>query len=201
MGKKMSNFEKAFEELGRIEGKNILTNRKDDLGGRTYWGISQKYHPSWPGWKVVDRYSNVLLSRKNTIIPDGLEAMVQTFYKKNFWDKCSLDGVSDFDIANEIFESYVNIGGKVRRWMQENLNLLNNKGSWWPEIAVDGKIGPQTLTTLSQALRRPKIKQRYLKLMNITQGAHYRSKALSVGSQEANLGGWLDQRVVLPTKL
>jgi len=39
----MKNFDKAFDLLCKMEGYN--SNVKGDLGGRTIWGVSEKYFP------------------------------------------------------------------------------------------------------------------------------------------------------------
>ncbi len=198
------HFDKCFVSLIKVEGLK-LTNRKADLGKETYAGISRKHFPNLGIWKEIDRIKKNFpqkqwnrLLKVDTII----QSEVKSFYKKKFWDAARLDEVKDYDVCHEIFDSYVNIGGKVKRWVQEALNNLNqNEGKrYWKDIKEDGKIGPTTIRTLNAAIKKPKIWSRFLKDMNIAQGYHYRTLARKKKSQELNYGGWLDQRVTLPVR-
>lgn len=46
-------WEQFFEWLMGHESRAI-TNDPRDPGGQTCWGISRRYHPTWPGWRMVD---------------------------------------------------------------------------------------------------------------------------------------------------
>ena len=49
----MADFEKAFINTMGYEGGYVYD--PDDAGGETYKGISRRYHPSWPGWRIIDK--------------------------------------------------------------------------------------------------------------------------------------------------
>lgn len=48
----MADFNKAHLEVMGNEGG--YANNPADSGGETYKGIARKFHPAWPGWKMVD---------------------------------------------------------------------------------------------------------------------------------------------------
>ena len=39
-------------------------------------------------------------------------------------------------------------------WLQRLLNALNQRGTAWPDLTVDGKVGPATLAALAALLKK-----------------------------------------------
>jgi hypothetical protein len=88
------NYEKSFHFVMGVEGSR--SEDPHDPGGRTIWGISEKYHP-----EVVKKLWN--LSDNDAKI----EAMA--FYRGEFWDKVGGDRLPDkHDLV--IFDTAVNQG-------------------------------------------------------------------------------------------
>ena len=61
------------------EGRAI-TNDPRDPGRQTCWGISRRYHPRWPGWRLVDA---------GVVARSVLEPVVSDFYRdwlRDYWD-------------------------------------------------------------------------------------------------------------------
>lgn len=55
----------------------------------------------------------------------------------------------------EVVDTGVNAGtGRAARWFQESLNHFNERGRLFPDIAVDGQIGPGTIAAFDRLIRR-----------------------------------------------
>lgn len=102
----MADFLIAYKKTGGFEGGwNHVVN---DRGGETYKGISRKFWPQWPGWRIVDKKKPL---KHGAIIKDPeLERLVQAFYKKQFWDVVSGDNIEDQNTANTLYDFGVNAG-------------------------------------------------------------------------------------------
>jgi lysozyme family protein len=101
-------------------------------------------------------------------------------------------------IAAELFDTGVNMGPKVAAsFLQRALNALNRGASDYPDIAVDGHIGPATLAALDGFLRRrgPAGEAVLLKAIEALQGERYLRLAERRPANEAFLYGWLANRI------
>lgn len=175
-------FDSAFKSVVGIEGG--YTNDKSDSGGETMYGITIR----------VARASSYAGAMRD--LPLGL---AKEIYYLKYWVTNKLDLIEDFEITEELFEQGVNMGTKrPALWLQENLNALNNRGKRWDDIVEDGKIGYQTLRQLNKCLLLKKGKARLLKLLNVCQAMFYRDLTRRREKDEKYLGGWLDNRVVMP---
>lgn len=131
----MADFKIAYKKTGGWEGG--YSNVASDTGGETYKGISRKWHPKWEGWKVVDK--NKPLKRNQIIKDSALDAMVEKFYKKEFWDVISGDSIEDQYSANTLYDFGVNAGhGKSINNIQKVLGL-----------PVTGKISKQLIEAIN----------------------------------------------------
>ena len=138
----MANFDEAFDITMGHEGGYV--NDPNDAGGETYRGISRRYHPTWSGWNVID-------DTKPHIDHNELDPYVREFYEAHYWDRLRLDEFDDQEIAEEMFDTAVNMGvGRAGRFLQESLNYLNRNESLFYDLVVDGKIGPATLAALNE---------------------------------------------------
>ena len=66
----------------------------------------------------------------------------------DYWDVLCLDSIVEVCpvVAERLFDIGVNMGcGRAAEWMQRILNALNQNGRLWPDIAVDGALGDETL--------------------------------------------------------
>lgn len=183
-------FDKAFAHTIQIEGGFV--NDPNDRGGMTYKGISRKNFPSWEGWPLMDMLikDEYKTSTINKILEADreLQKKVKEFYYQEFWWKLRLDDIQDEAVQMELFDTGVNMGkGRAGQFLQKGLNLLNRKGKDYPDIKVDGQIGPNTL----KAFRACKRKENLYKILNVLQGAYYVKIAENDPSQEAYMNGWL----------
>lgn len=183
----MADFNLCFGITMKIEGG--YSNLSTDRGGETYKGISRKYHPTWEGWKILDsvKIKNDLELSKNVVLQDR----VKSFYKTEFWDKLKGDLIKSQLLAEELFDTGVNLGtAPAVKFLQEALNVLNRNKTLYPDTNVDGVMGATTLSYLTILLTKDKADLVY-KVMNILQGKYYLDIMKNDVSQEANARGWL----------
>jgi len=147
-------FEEEYNEVMGVE-KIKLTNIKGDPGEETFAGISRKKWPDWEGWPSVNRC--VRATRRPEEDPDIL-VKVRSFYYSNFWIRLQCHrilGAGAPDVAGELFEAAVNCGpGRGAMFLQTALNRLNSGAALYPDIKVDGAVGPKTLGALADCLKR-----------------------------------------------
>lgn len=148
------HFRAAFEAMSEHEGRAQWSNRSDDPGGETYWGISRVWWPSAAVWTHVDDWS---AGRISAAIRDSLCApLVRGFYRVQFWDRFMGDQVAAESpaVAAELLEAGVNLGvHRAVSFLQEALNLQNRRATVYPDLVVDGRLGQRTLTTLRRYLQ------------------------------------------------
>lgn len=108
----MADFEKAFNKIIANEGGYV--NDKDDKGGETFMGITRKNHPKAAIWNIIDEYIDAYGTYYGLVsyIKNNNKAMdsIKDIYRKQYWDKLSLDKVRSQSIANELFDDCVNRG-------------------------------------------------------------------------------------------
>lgn len=173
------DFKYCVEKVFSFEGG--YSNDSDDLGGETNWGITVKTARRAGYTKPMK-----LMTREEA----------ELIYKKLYWDILRLDDVIDRDVCLEMFDTGVNMGQSWPvRFLQRILNALNNEGKRWNDIAVDGKIGPVTVTTLNSSLPHKDMKECILKGMNGLQTARYVDITENREKNEKYLKGWLLHRV------
>lgn len=102
----MADFKKAIEKISLSEGG--YANDLNDSGGETYKGVSRKNWPNWIGWNLIDASVYKTNAALNAIA--GLQDLVVSFYKVNFWDKIGGDLIVSQPIANLLMDSAVNEG-------------------------------------------------------------------------------------------
>jgi lysozyme family protein len=184
----MAQFDIAYKITMAHEG--LYSNHPTDNGAETFAGISRRYYPTWNGWLIVDRHKRLPHFPQNLKENEALQEQVYSFYKKNFWDVNKLDKVSNQEIANELFDTGVNMGYRVAaEFLQKSYNLLSKDEAAYKKITVDGAIGPKTLSAINGHPMPTKI----LKTLNILQGAKYISICERDPSQEVFFSGWIER--------
>ena len=149
----MTSFNKALSAEG------LISNNPADKGGFTYKGISQTKHPSWSGWKIIDSILPSLASKRRGTEGEVLNSnqqlnhLVQEFYHSEFWNKIQGDLLPSQLIADELFDSSINLGVPVAsEFLQRTINLLNRNTHLYSDITVDGIIGSKTLAALNKCI-------------------------------------------------
>jgi len=70
---------------------------------------------------------------------------VKAFYKENYWDKFLGDEINSQEIADEIFDTSVNMGvERAVKFLQKALNYLNRDELLYLNLVVDGSIENNT---------------------------------------------------------
>ena len=137
----MATFSISFNLTMGAEGG--YANNPADSGGQTYKGVARNYNPNWGGWAIVD--SILATNPPNINAALGANAQLQTdiqsFYMTNYWDVNSTGSINDQQIANQVFDTSVNMGaGRGAQFLQQAAG-----------VTVDRIIGPQTLATVNAA--------------------------------------------------
>jgi len=184
----MADYDVAFDITLAHEGG--YDNDPDDAGGETYKGVARKYYPTWAGWAIIDAAKeepNFPDSLKGNIV---LDSMIREFYRINYWNRFDGDGLSEQLLANELFDTGVNMGvSRAVEFLQKALNVLNRNGKLYDDIGEDGKFGNDTITALSAYLSTDSVNL-LLKIMNVLQGMHYVNYMTKNPTQEKYARGW-----------
>ena len=187
----MAEYTIAHAKTRKNEGG--YANNPLDRGKETYAGIARNFWPSWPGWTIIDavkaksgtRGIDAILAKDVT-----LQGMINSFYKVNFWDVNRLDAILNQELANTLFDIGVNSGtGTAAKTLQEALNLSNANGQAYPDILVDGQIGPKTVQ-YTNGHYRPEL---LYKLVIALQWERYIKIMRNNPSQEAFAASWFSR--------
>ncbi|MDE7372163.1 MAG: surface-binding protein, partial [Desulfovibrio sp.] len=192
----MADFATAYAPLAQYEGG--YSNNAADRGGETYAGIARNFFPSWAGWPIVDKWKKAVgtkPSKLNKVLSTDpeLRPLVEGWYKAEWWDRLGL-GTLPQALANEIFEQAVNLGkAGAGRKVQTVCNAFNYKGGspLFPDLKVDGAIGPKTLAALRTILESRADEAALVHALNAMQGAHYLELAAKKASQRVFTTGWM----------
>ena len=187
----MANFKSAYDKTMGHEGGYV--HDPNDAGGETYKGIARKYNASWEGWTTIDDCKKMIGCND---FPDclddkeDLQESVYSFYKEKYWDVNKLDQVPSQAVAEEMFDTGVNMGiGRAAKFLQKALNYLNRNGSLFSDLTVDGAIGPASLSALNTVLGDGDEKI-LLTMLNVLQGQHYMNYMDKDPVQKKYARGW-----------
>ena len=186
----MANFTEAYDLTSAHEGGYV--DDPTDRGGETYRGISRVHHPGWIGWQKIDTLKRRRGFPATLDVDRSLQNSVKSFYKRKYWDRFLGDQVPDQRLANELYDTGVNMGvRRAVRFLQNALNQLNRNQRNYQDLVVDGWLGQGTLKVLKQYLRLERKSDLLLKVMNIQQGARYLEIMENDPAQEKYARGWL----------
>lgn len=176
----MTFFDHGWAHTGPKEG--AYSDHPADRGGPTKWGVTER----------VAR-ANGYTGR----MQDLPEERAKVIAKTQYWDVLNLDRVAalSLPIAIEMFDTIYN-GGEPGQWLQRCLNVLNRQGTIYPDMQVDGRIGPLTIAALQAYLERRDSDGELVMLqaLNHLQGCRFIGIAENNPSQEAFVYGWLRNR-------
>lgn len=168
--------------IGR-EGK--FSDNPADRGGATMWGIIEA---------TARRHGYTGPMRD---LPRDKAASI---YLSEYVTEPGFDKVAAIHegIGEELVDSGVNCGpGLPGPWLQRTLNLLNRQAKLYPDLVVDGQLGPATLSALKTVLaQRGKDGETIiLRALNCLQGARYFEITEKRAANEEFFAGWLLNRV------
>ena len=189
----MADFNLAFDKTMGHEGD--YSNDPLDLGGETYRGISRKFNPSWEGWNILDAFQQRHLELTGDI-ESRLDLLTSQFYQENYWNKFGGDQISFQPLAEELFDTSVNLGvGRAVKFLQIALNCLNRNQVIYDDLKEDGIFGLKTLGALN-CIDDDDLKLIF-KMMNVLQGIHYITIMQSDSRQERFCRGWFKRVTIL----
>lgn len=185
----MANFKISFNKTMGHEGGYV--NDPDDAGGETYRGISRRFNPSWEGWSVIDscKKNGFDIKKCLDVNKDLLNTVVMNFYKDKYWNPFWGDEIDNQAIANELFDTAVNMGvHRAVKFLQQALNYLNRNGTIYSDIVEDGAFGRNTMRAFKSLPKRDY--DVLYKMMNVLQGMHYMNYMSKSPTQEKYARGW-----------
>jgi len=183
----MADFNPAYKKAMDHEG--AYSNDPDDKGAETYCGISRRWFPDWSGWIIIDGMKGHPDFPKILKDINALQNPVKEFYKTNFWNRIKGDQIKEQFIADELFDTVINMNPKkAPEFLQRALNCLNRNQALYPDLIVDGGIGPKTLGCLDK-LNSEDVKLLF-KMLNVLQGTHYIEEMERDHIQEKYCRGW-----------
>lgn len=192
----MAIFDISWAPLRQFEGG--YDNDPHDRGGETYAGIARNFFPKWEGWPIVDKYRSLVGSNPKKLtqtlaeIP-SLQSLVKDWYRAEWWDRLGLAKLPQI-LADEIFEQAVNLGkAGCGRKLQEIINAWNwdGKETIFPDLVIDGAIGPKTLDALKILLAGRADARSLVHALNCMQGEHYIGLAARDATQRKYIRGWM----------
>lgn len=167
-----------------VEGGYV--NHKNDPGGATNHGMTEK------------------VARANGYQGD-MRALPKEFavavYYQDYIVKPGFAPFLDISpaVAEELIDAGVNTGpARPSRWLQTSLNALSQQGRAYPQIAVDGRVGPGTVAAyhgLQKSRGKVKACELIVKSLDAQQGAYYVSIATSNPKLQSFTAGWLEHRI------
>lgn len=160
-------------------------NNPDDRGGPTKWGITQS----------VARAHGYTGDMRNLTREQAV-----AIFEADYWFGPRLDQVAilSANIAAKLMDIGVNMGPAVGvKFLQRWLNAFNLKGTLYPDLVVDGMIGPRGLNALKAFLAKRGTEGEgvLIKSLNCSQGARYLDIMEANQNQETFGYGWLKERV------
>lgn len=167
---------------GIIETEAGYVNDPSDSGGETNFGITIAVARTF-GYTGEMR--------------DLPREIAFNIYAAKYWDSVKADNIllMSESITAEVVDTAVNTGpSRAGKFLQRSLNVLNNRGRLYQDIAVDGLIGWDTLDTLSEYLAQ-RDEAILFNMLNCLQGAFYVELAERREKDEKFIYGWFKHRV------
>jgi lysozyme family protein len=170
---------------GVLEREKGYANNPKDVGAETMWGITIA---------TARRHGYMGLMRE---LSRDLAARI---YLGEYVTQPGFDKVVaiNAEIGEELVDSGVNCGpGLPGPWLQRTLNLMNREAKLFPDLVVDGALGPATLAALKSVLaqRGTDGVRVIMRSLNCLQGARYFDITEKRAANEEFFFGWMLNRV------
>jgi len=187
-----SPFDRALAHVLGIEGG--YSDHKADRGGKTMLGVTEG---------TLQRAVRAGVVPAGTRIEELTAEQAAAIYRALYWNAIRGDDVAavSVPVAIEMFDTAVNMAPSwAGRFLQRALNAFNRNAADWPDIKVDGQVGPATLGALrAMANKRGATGMTVLlRALNAQQGERYLTITEANPSQEAFTYGWFLNRVEIP---
>ena len=158
----MANFDIAIPKTLKKEGGSKYTNVSGDRGGETKFGITKAAYPE--------------LNIKSLTEDDA-----KAIYKRDYWDKVYGDQITSQLIAENIFDTSVNMGVKT------SIKLAQTVLGFSPKD-VDGIIGKKTISALNKCSEKM-----FISAYTLAKIARYAGICNNDKTQTKFLLGWLNR--------
>lgn len=160
------------------------TDRPNDRGGPTKYGITQRFLRAVYGTEKAPHPRDLTLE-------DALR-----IYHEQFWQRLRADEFEREDVASKVFDMAVNMGeGNAVLYLQRALNTVLD--DLVPLLTVDGRIGSKTIAAANHpAAKTAAVMERLIAL----QGAFYHRLVAGDATQAENSGGWARRAAFDPRK-
>lgn len=174
---------KIIDDLIAREGD--FSDNPADKGGATRWGITE----------AVARASGYGGDMRH--LPRDFAVAV---YTDDYINKPGFRKVLEVSptIGEEMIDTGVNMGVSLPGpWLQRILNALNQQARAFPDLVVDGEIGPATISALRAVLKQRGYQGEVViaRALNCQQGARYLDLTEKRVANEEFFFGWMLNRV------
>jgi lysozyme family protein len=176
---------KLIDDLIDREGGYI--DHPSDKGGPTNWGITQVTARAY-GYqglmRDLKRETAVAIYKHKYIVEPGFDKVLMVSER----------------IGEEMIDTGVNMGVSIPGpWLQRILNVMNQQARTFPDLLVDGQLGPATITALRTVIRQrgPDGVKIINRALNCLQGARYLEITEARVKNEDFYCGWMLNRVAL----
>ena len=164
----MANFDDHFDALILKEGGYVLSDHPHDRGGKTFAGISERAHPDWKGWKLLDEGA----------MDVELKPEVYALYKAQYWDPLRLSELNSSETAEVLLSCCVLSGaGTAAALAQASA-----------QVEIDRVIGSKTLRAINEMSPRE-----FCAIFSLARIARFRAVARKYPEQKVNLVGWINR--------
>ncbi|MCK9568901.1 hypothetical protein M0R72_08170 [Candidatus Pacearchaeota archaeon] len=182
-----AEFSSSNGKSGRAEGDG-WSNRSADRGGETYRGISRPNNPEWLGWPIIDKAKESPGFPRQLAMDPVLDSMVVAFYRA-LWGRLRCQSLPTQELADIVFDTAIICGETTAAiYLQRALNVLNREEKSWPDLEVDGKLGPVTIAAANKAIARA---NSVVAAIIFIRGYRHIELAEKDPEQEDNENGWI----------
>lgn len=186
------NTQRIIDAIIDREG-SAYTDRNNDPGGPTKYGITLATLISWRGHQCT------ALDVMNLERAEAADIYRFKYYLQPGFGKVA---ALSQRIADELTDTGVNCGVCLAcLFLQRCLNAFNKNGKLYADVALDGDIGPRTLSALSTylAVRHHDDGEAVMAAaLNCLQGERYIDLAEKSSRLEDFTFGWIRNRVLTP---
>jgi lysozyme family protein len=171
----MADFKPAFAFVLLHEDATRSGKVTVDAGGRTRFGIAEKFHPDLPEEFFTGPAEDAL-------------QVAGKMEEHDYWDAMRLSEIEDQNVANKLLDMGVNMGVRqATLYSQRAANALaGNARITTDDVKDDGVMGEKTLAAVNAAAPVA-----YRQMLCELSAAHYQHVAAANPMQAVNLKGWL----------
>jgi len=170
---------------GVLDREKGYVNNPKDKGGPTCWGITE----------ATARRHGYTGSMRDLTRDQAAGVYLREYVTEPGFMRIAAINLA---IAEELVDSGVNCGtGRPGPWLQRTLNLLNREAKLFPDLVVDGVLGPATQAALLYVLRHRGAagEKVILRCLNCLQGVYYMEITERRAANEEFFFGWILNRV------